>query len=137
MTPYTAKTQTEIVTYIKGSPTNNTYGSVWETANAVDYVTGGQYNAITSYPFPFTFDKLKTSLGRTRPVISLVNENGSGHYYVVSGYNNATESLFVINPGDAVRYTVNYYDFHYGDTTDGWRDSRPRVGDVVFRDWEA
>jgi hypothetical protein len=82
---------------------------------------------------------IQTSINNRRPVISLVEGSGSGHFYVIKGfYKDAySENFYIINPGDGRTYTASYMDFQHGNTSNGWIDSRDRTGDVLFKDWEG
>lgn len=133
----TIPSQTQIVTYIKGSAVNEA-GSISETAASIEYATGGTKSAsYTSAGSPWTYQKVKTSIDNLRPVVPLVNDGTSGHYYVICGYEASTMRIAVINPGNATRYTCSWEDFCAGDTESGWRDSRPHRYTVFFSDWAA
>ena len=132
---YSNYSQSDIVKYIKGSADVNKYGSVLELANAIEYVTDNKYNALSRYPFTLTFEQFQHTISNWKPVASLVQGNGTGHFYVVYGYNADTNSLYIIDPSGGKKLTVDYYDFHYGDLENGWKDSRTHTGDVVIKGW--
>lgn len=131
--------QKRVVKYIKGSETNNKYGTVWQTAQAVNYVMCSS-KAMTNYPFTFTFGQMETSILNMRPLSALVQRDGSGHFYVVNGTSvnpDGSNRLSIVDPLDGERISVTYLDFHYGHVENGWGDSRIHTGDVIFEDWEG
>lgn len=132
---FTIPSQAEIVLHIKKSLVDKT-GTISETANAITYATSGVKQAsYTSQGNPWTFQNVIKSIDNLRPVVPLVNDGSSGHYYVICGYEASTGRITVIDPGDAGRYTCSWNDFQNGNTASGWRDSRPHAYTVFFSDW--
>ncbi len=130
-------TQSEIVEYIKGSVVNET-GSISETAESMELATGWvQHANYTSQGNPWTFQNFMLSIRNQRPVVPLVNDGLTGHYYVVCGYEESTERVALIDPGTATRYTCSWDDFNDGDTSSGWIDNRPHVYTCYFSDWST
>lgn len=129
--------QTEIVEYIKGSAVNET-GSIAETARSMEFATSWVKQAsYTSSGNPWTFQHVKTSINNHRPVVPLVNDGNSGHFYVICGYEASTSRIAVIDPGRARRYTCSWNEFNSGYTSGGWIDPRPHVYTCYFTDWSS
>lgn len=129
-------TQADIVTEIKGSSTVNDAGSISETAESIEYVTNDYYGASSTNLFRWGWNKVKTSIGNNYPVVPLVNDGNTGHYYVIVGYNSADSSIAVNDPWDGQRYECTWADFDAGDTSNGWKDSRPHVYTVYYDNWD-
>ncbi len=128
-------TQADIVAKIKGDSSLNKPGKTSETAESIEYVTGGYYGASHTILSRWGFDKVKTSIDNSYPVVPLVNDGNTGHYYVIVGYNPTDDSIAVNNPGDGQRYECTWADFDAGNTSNGWRDSRPHKYTVYFDNW--
>ena len=126
-------TQTDIVTYVKGSAVNNE-GSIFETANATEYVTNNTYGLSTAWISKWGWDKVKTSIDNGYPVIALVDGGGSGHYYVIRGYDASTNKIALNDPWDGERKTCSWDDFNDG----SWGDeSRPYKYTVYFDNYNG
>ncbi len=128
-TPASTKTQTQIVTYVKGSPTDNTPGSLLEIVSATEYasnfaITGGIYF------FTLSFANIKNRINGNMPIQPLVRGNGTGHYYVIYGYHSSSSGnyVYLIDPGDALGKYVSYNDFKNGT----WTETRPWKETVTF-----
>jgi hypothetical protein len=52
-----------------------------------------------------------TSIDNGYPVIPLVNDGSSGHYYVIRGYDASTDRIAVNDPWDGTRYTCVWSEF--------------------------
>lgn len=128
-------TQADIVAKIKGNSTVNEAGSTSETAKSIEYVTGGYYGASSTILFRWGWDKVKTSIDNNYPVVPLVNDGSSGHYYVIVGYNSTDASIAVNDPWDGQRYECTWADFDAGDTSNGWKESRPHKYTVYYDNW--
>ena len=122
------RTQSNIVAYIKGSSTNNDTGSIFETANATEYVTYNNYGLSATWFIRWDFSKVKTSIDNGYPVIPLVNDGNSGHYYVIRGYDSQTGEIAVNDPWDGSRKVVTWSNFDSGN----WSESRPHKYTVYF-----
>lgn len=130
-------TQSEIVEYIKGSVVNDT-GSIAETARSMEFATSWvKHASYTSSGNPWTFQHVTISIDNHRPIVPLVNDGNSGHYYVICGYEASTGRIALIDPGNATRYTCTWDDFNDGDTSGGWKESRPHVYTCFFTDWSS
>lgn len=127
------RTQTDVVTKIKGSATVNEPGSIYETANSTEYVTYDNYGLSATLPlFRWNFSKVKTSIDNGYPVIPLVNDGNTGHYYVIRGYDPDTEEIAVNDPWDGSRKVVTWSNFDSGN----WSESRPHKYTVYFDDYD-
>ena len=132
--PSTMVNQNSIVQYIKGSSTNNDPGSIYETESATEYVTNNTYTlSSTVIFFPLSFAQIKTSISNLYPVIALVRGSGTGHYYVIRGYDEAysTQEVYLIDPRDGEHITVSWSDF----TSGNWADPRPYKFAVYFNNY--
>ena len=126
----TSVTQSEIVGFIKGSSNINEPGDIFETAESITYVTKGLYSALTAGQWPMS--NIEHSIDNDYPVVPLVNDGNTGHYYVICGYNS---SKIVLNdPWTGTQKTCNWSDFAKGNTSSGWSDNRPYVYTVHFKD---
>lgn len=126
------RTQTQIVEYITGSSTMNDPGTIWQTANATEYVTNNTYNLSAALLSTWSWEKIKTSIDNGYPVIALVRSNGSGHYYVIRGYDPTTNKIAVNDPADGTRYTCAWEEFCEGT----WNhESRAYHSTVYFSDY--
>ena len=74
---------------------------------------------------------MKTSIDNGYPVIPLVNDGNSGHYYVIRGYDPDTEEIAVNDPWDGSRKVVTWSNFDSGN----WSESRPHKYTVYFDDY--
>ena len=83
---YTSKTQTQICTYVKGGAVNNT-GSIAEVADAIFYASNGNLHISTATAAQFPLANIKGAINKYNPVVALVNDGKSGHFYVIRGYN--------------------------------------------------
>lgn len=69
-----------------------------------------------------TFDMIKASLGKNRPVIlsfGWSGGGGGGHCFVISGYDEASQTLTVNDPLDDASKTVAYDDLKQGNYEGG------------------
>ena len=131
-------TQSQIVAYIKGSSNVNEPGTTAETARSMEFATSWVKHAgSTTSGNPWTFQHVTISIDNHRPVVPLVNDGSSGHYYVICGYEASTERIALVDPGNATRYTCSWDDFNDGDTTGGWKESRPHAYTCFFLDWSS
>lgn len=126
------RTQSDVVAKIKGDSTINEPGSIYETANSTEYVTYDNYGVSTTLLFPWDFSKVKESIDNGYPVIPLVNDGTTGHYYVIRGYDPDTEEIAVNDPWDGERKVVTWSNFDSGN----WSDSRPHKYTVYFDDYD-
>jgi len=127
------RTQWDVVEAIKGDDTINEPGDIYETANATEFVTYDNYGvSATIIFFPWNFSKVKKSIDNGYPVIPLVNNGTTGHYYVIRGYDPDTEEIAVNDPWDGERKIVSWSNFDSGN----WSDSRPHKYTVYFDDYD-
>jgi len=123
------RTQTDAVIYKKGSSSVNEVGDVYETEDATEYITYDNYGLSATLPFfPWSFNKVKSSIDKGYPVIALVRGGGTGHYYVIRGYDGSTNEIALNDPWDGTRKVVTWSDFDSGN----WTDSRPYTWTVYF-----
>ena len=126
------RTQSDVVAKIKGSADVNEAGSIYETAESTEYVTYDNYGLSATLPFfRWNFTKVKTSINNGYPVIPLVNDGNTGHYYVIRGYDPVTDEIAVNDPWDGSRKVVTWSNFDSGN----WSDSRPHKYTVYFDDY--
>jgi hypothetical protein len=76
----------------------------------------------------WNFSKVKSSIDKTYPVIALVEGGGTGHYYVIRGYDPSTDEIVLNDPWDAARKVVTWSNF----TSGNWSDSRKYTWTVFF-----
>lgn len=127
--PNTMQSQASTVAYIKGSSSNNDPGSIFETADAVFYVTNGTYYYVTTLLIPLNFNQIKTSINNSYPVIALVRNSGSGHYYVIRGYDTYPSNMVhLIDPWTGNPVSVNWNNFVNGT----WSETRPYKYTVYY-----
>lgn len=127
--------QSEIVEHVKGEIVNEA-GTISETAEAMELATSWvKHASYTAKGKPWSFQNFMLSIDNQRPVVPLVNDGTSGHYYTVCGYDKSRERLALINPGDGARYTCAWEDFNSGDKSSGWIDDRPHRYTCYFTDW--
>ena len=119
--PSSTKTQTQIVVEVKGSALNEA-GTLGEIAQATSYVTNYGLTGDISFS-TMSFNVVKSYINGNDPIQALVRGGGSGHYYVIYGYNvsSGTNYLYLINPGDGHGKYVSYSDFKAGN----WTETRP------------
>ncbi len=127
-----SRTQDDIVAYIKGSSSINKPGSIFETADSIEYVTYDNYDVTSTWFSSWSFSKVKTSIDNGYPVVPLVNDGNSGHFYVIRGYDDSTDEIALNDPWDGSRKVVKWNDFDSGD----WSDSRPHKHTVYFSDYD-
>jgi len=127
MYPSSTRTQTQIVTHVKGSAVD-LGASTSETATATKYATHGTINFAAASP-AFSFATVKSYINAGIPIQPLVNANNSGHYYVIRGYNETSSGnyLYITDPGDGYGKYVLYNDFLNGN----WSDTRPWIGSAA------
>ena len=124
--------QTDIVKHVKGSDANET-GTIWETENATEYVTNNTCELSATFFIRWNWDKIKTSIDNGYPVIPLVRNLSTGHYYVIRGYDEKNKKIAVNDPWDGTRYTCTWSDFDSGNWS---HDSRPHKFTVYFDDYK-
>lgn len=109
----TGATQTNIVTYIKGSPTINDSGNVNDMQRAL-----AAYG-VTSKPYleSLVFSDIKANINNNRNMIAAIswNSGGIGHALLIRGYNENTVSgeknITYIDPADATYNMMAYNSF--------------------------
>lgn len=94
--PSSSATQTSIVEEIHGN-TNDDPGSIWEVANAIEFVSDNTVNASTTLLSPKSFNDHKSKINSNKPLVMRIGLwnynagayliNGEGHYLVIDGYN--------------------------------------------------
>ena len=108
---YRSKTQTQICTYVKGGAVNDS-GSIAEVADAIFYASNGNLHISTATAAQFPLANIKSAIDKSNPVTALVNKSGSGHYYVIRGYNGSTLLLndpLPLNSGKRVSCTYTAF----------------------------
>lgn len=96
---------------MKGGVVNDT-GSIAEVADAIFYASNGNLHISTATAAQFPLANIKGAIDKSNPVTALVNKNGSGHYYVVRGYNGSTLLLndpLPLNSGKKVSCTYTAF----------------------------
>lgn len=124
--PSSNVTQTQIVVHVKGEDVNKP-ANPNETADGTMYAT----NDTTSFSGELgamSFRSVKNCINKGRPVQPLVNNGVTGHYYVIYGYNEASNGdyLYIADPWDGYGKYVSYLDFVNGT----WSDTRPWLASV-------
>ncbi|HBT86335.1 MAG TPA: hypothetical protein DEB12_10580 [Porphyromonadaceae bacterium] len=84
---------------------------MYETADATEYVTNDTYGLSATLLIKWNWNKVMTSIDNGYPVIPLVNDGSSGHYYVIRGYDASTDRIAVNDPWDGTRYTCVWSEF--------------------------
>jgi hypothetical protein len=105
-------TQTDIVTYVKGSPVNQT-GTVYDMQKGLS-----KYN-ITSTPSTSTisFGTVISEINNNQPIgtVILWKSGSGGHAHAIRGYyedtSNSTQNLYYIDPGDASYNIMSYSNY--------------------------
>lgn len=124
--PSSNVTQTQIVVHVKGEDINDA-ANPRETANGTMYAT----NDTTSFLGDLgamSFRLVKNHIDKGRPIQPLVNNGVTGHYYVIYGYDEASNGdyLYIADPWDGYGKYVSYLDFLNGT----WSDTRPWIATV-------
>lgn len=127
--PASTVVQGQIVAHVKGSSLIDEPANIFETVNAAEYVTNDTIELSSTDFVKWDWDHVVLSIDNNYPMIALVNKNGSGHYYVICGYNPTTERIMVIDPSDAKRYTCSWEEFNDGTWS---HDSRPHKYTIYF-----
>lgn len=128
--PSTTVTQTQIANYIKGIFFNNKPGSIDETADAINYVTNNTYAATTDEVWGF--NKVRTSLHRDYPIVPLVNDGSSGHYYVICGIIETPAKIILNDPWTGRQTSCYFSHFYMGGDGTSWYETRPYAYTVCF-----
>ena len=130
--PNSTRNQGQIVAYIKGNSGVNEEASIFETVKATEYVTNNTIELSTTLLFNWSWSDIKVSIDNNYPAIALVNKDGSGHYYVIRGYDSVTKEIVVNDPWLGRRYVVSWEEFKNG----GWNDeTRPYKYTVYFESY--
>lgn len=126
MYPSSTRTQTQIVTNVKGSAVNDP-ATTSETATATKYATHNTINFAAVYS-TFSFASVKSYIDAGIPLQPLVNDGSSGHYYVIYGYHESSSDnyLYLVDPWDGYGKYTSYSSFLNGT----WTESRPWIQTV-------
>lgn len=112
--PASTRNQAQIVAYIKGNSSVNEPADILEMVRAAEYVTNNTMECSTTLLFNWGWSDIKVSIDNNYPAIALVNGGGSGHYYVIRGYDPVTKEIVVNDPGRGRRFVVQWEDFRDG-----------------------
>ena len=118
------KTQTEIVTHVKGGLVNEV-ASLSEIVEAVDWATNRGTAHASAGRSSFGLDQIRHEISQSQPMIAAVNNGDSAHAYVISGASWTSNSITVIDPARGAKTSVSYGDFCSG--TWAWETSANRI----------
>lgn len=108
-----AATQTNIVTYIKGSPTINDTGNVYDMQQALAHYG---VKSFTHFE-PMIFSSVKADINSNKNLVAMIawNSGGIGHALLIRGYNENTvtkeHNVSYIDPANASYNMMAYNAF--------------------------
>lgn len=112
-------TQTDIVTYVKGSPVN-------ETGTVYDMQKGLSKYGIKSTPITSTisFASITSEINSGQPIGTVITwKSGGGHAHTIRGFyedtSNSTQNLYYIDPLDA-SYNIMSYSNYLNNSSFRW-----------------